>query len=91
MNDAGKIAIILPVFPRHTCRTVLSFYQRAAVGCTDHPPAGIACPPTISAPLRGADVCYCFDRMGQIRVSGRLVNYGVKKSAVREREERRTV
>ena len=30
------------------------------------------------------------ERTGQIRTSGRLVNYGVKKSAVSERKERRT-
>jgi hypothetical protein len=33
----------------------------------------------------------CVEITRQPRISGRLVNYGVKKSAVREREERRTV
>ena len=34
---------------------------------------------------------HCHDKTGQVHASGRLVNYGVKKSAVREREERRAV
>ena len=61
------------------------------MGCTSHPPAGIACPPTIPCTPTGCGMLSLFRQKETASCHRRLVNYGVKKSAVSEREERRIV